>query len=314
MAEIVRSAVVQETVSQIITNLVQNYEEKEDSNANRNLERLEMAHIRLEAALETSEKWQITDASLLRWRRKLKRAAQECDDTLHKCKQRILDDEEIEKRVRNSPFPVRIAHTTKSFVFSIFSPNKDESNISVVRRFEWFADGASEFLRLVELGGTPYCHMPFDTLIRHLLTGKKLQHRIIRANKCPLFLQLVPFITAEYRIEARLIFIQTDGNVSEDDFFLSIMLQLSESTDIVGTAIKCLQPYAPIFKSTVETVRKELVQLATEDFSWVPPVDTHHKEHWDNLHSFGTDWFRPNPLCCKQNDQHKFYHGFMVES
>jgi len=50
MAEIVRSAVVQETVSQIITNLVQNYEKKEDSNANRNLERLEMAHIRLEAA------------------------------------------------------------------------------------------------------------------------------------------------------------------------------------------------------------------------------------------------------------------------
>jgi hypothetical protein len=81
MAEIVRSAVVQETVSQIITNLVQSYEEKEESNANRNLERLEMAHIRLEAALETSEKWQITDASLLRWRRKLKRAAQECDDT-----------------------------------------------------------------------------------------------------------------------------------------------------------------------------------------------------------------------------------------
>ena len=309
MAESVSTAIVQETVSQILSGIVQKYEEKEESNANRNLERLEMAHIRLEAALETSEKWQITDASLLRWRRKLKRAAQECDDTLHKCKQRILEDEETEKRVRNSSFPVRIAHTTKSFVFSIFSPNKDESNSSIVRRFEWFADGASEFLRLVELGGTPYCHMPFDTLIRHLLTGKKLQHRIIRANKCPLFLQLVPFITAEYRIEARLIFIQTDGNVSEDDFFLSIMLQLSESTDIVGTAIKCLQPYAPIFKSTVETVRKELVQLATEDFSWVPHVDTHHKEHWDNLHSFGTDWFRPNPLCCKQNDQHKLYHG-----
>ena len=52
MAEIVGSAVVQETVSQIFSNLVQNYE-KVESNANRNLERLEMAHIRLEAALET---------------------------------------------------------------------------------------------------------------------------------------------------------------------------------------------------------------------------------------------------------------------
>ncbi|RCV29719.1 hypothetical protein SEVIR_6G033214v4 [Setaria viridis] len=309
MAEIVSSAVVNETVSQILSSLVQNYGDKEESNANRNLERLEMANIRLEAALEVSGKWQITDASLLRWRRKLKRAAQECDDTLHKCKQRILEDVETEKRVRNSSFPVRMAHTTKSFVFSVISFNKDESNSSIARRFEWLADGAREFLRLVELGGTPRCHMPFDPLIMHLLACKKLQHRIIRANKCPLFLQLVPYITSDHGIEARLIFIRTDGNVSEDDFFLSLMLQLSESTDIVGTAIKCLQLYGPIFKSTVETITKELMQLPTEHFSWVPVVDTHHKEHWDNLHNFGTDWFRPNPLCCKQNVQHKLYHG-----
>ncbi|CAL4997220.1 unnamed protein product [Urochloa decumbens] len=308
MAEIVSSAVVHETVSQILSNLVHNYEEKEESNANRNLERLEMAHIRLEAAVETSERWQITDASLLRWRSKLKRAAQECDDTLHRCKQRIPEDEEAERRVRESSFPVRIAHTTKSLAFSIFNPSKDESNSSI-RRFEWFADGASEFLRLVELGGTPRCYMSFDPLTRHLLAGKKLQHIIIRANKCPLFLQLVPYTTADHGIEARLIFIRTDGNAPGDDFFLSLMLQLSESTDIVGTAIKCLQLYGPLFKSTVETIRKELMQLSREEFSWVPDVDTRHKEHWDNLHTFGTDWFRPNPLCCKQNDQQKLYHG-----
>jgi len=53
MAEIVSSAVVQETVSQVPSGLVQKYEEIEESNVNRNLERLEMAHIRLEAALET---------------------------------------------------------------------------------------------------------------------------------------------------------------------------------------------------------------------------------------------------------------------
>jgi hypothetical protein len=66
MAEIVSSAVVQETLSKVLSGLVQKYEEKEESNGNRNLERLEMAHIRLEAALETSERWQVTDASLLR--------------------------------------------------------------------------------------------------------------------------------------------------------------------------------------------------------------------------------------------------------
>jgi len=80
MAEMVSSAVIQETVSQILSGLVQKYEEKEESNVNRNLERLQMAHIWLEAALDISDKWQVTDASLLRWHKKLKRAAQECDD------------------------------------------------------------------------------------------------------------------------------------------------------------------------------------------------------------------------------------------
>ena len=80
MAESVSTAIVQETVSQILSGIVQKYEEKEESNANRNFEWLDMAHIKLEAALETSKKWQITDPSLLRWRRKLKRAAQRQSD------------------------------------------------------------------------------------------------------------------------------------------------------------------------------------------------------------------------------------------
>ena len=58
MAELVSTAIVHETVSQVLSGIVQKYEEKDKSNANTNLERLEMAHIRLEAALETSEKWQ----------------------------------------------------------------------------------------------------------------------------------------------------------------------------------------------------------------------------------------------------------------
>ena len=126
MAELVSTAIVHETVSQILSGIVQKYDEKDESNANTNLERLEMAHIRLEAALETSEKWQITDASLLCWRRKLKRAAQECDDTLHKCKQRILEVKQMEREVKNSSLPNRIVHDTKSFVFSILNCNSNE--------------------------------------------------------------------------------------------------------------------------------------------------------------------------------------------
>ena len=133
MAGMVSSAVIQETVSQILSGVVQKYEENVESNAKRNVERLEMAHIRLQAALDISDKWQITDASLLRWRRKLKRAAQECDHTLKNCKQRVLEDEQMEQEVRNLPFSKRIAHATKSFIFSSFIRDNISSSTSVVR-------------------------------------------------------------------------------------------------------------------------------------------------------------------------------------
>jgi hypothetical protein len=77
MVEIVRSAVAEEIVKQIVSGILDKQGRK--PNEKEHLERLEMAHIKLEAALETSNKWQIRDASLLRWRKKLKRAAQECE-------------------------------------------------------------------------------------------------------------------------------------------------------------------------------------------------------------------------------------------
>ncbi|TVU26634.1 hypothetical protein EJB05_29188, partial [Eragrostis curvula] len=129
------SVVAQEAVSRIISCLFQD-EGKVESNANENLERLEMAHIRLGAVLETSERWQVFDPSLLRWRRKLKHAAQECDDMLHKCKRRSLEDEQKKLELRNSSLPNWIATATKSFVSSIFNCDNNELSESIVRRFE----------------------------------------------------------------------------------------------------------------------------------------------------------------------------------
>ncbi|CAL5077990.1 unnamed protein product [Urochloa decumbens] len=304
MMELVSNAIVQETVSQILSGLVQKYEEKEESNEKRNLERLEMAHIRLEAALETSNKWQITDASLLRWHRKLKRAAEECDDTLHKCKQRILEDEQMECEVRNSSLPNRIAHATKSFVFSVLNRNNNELTKSIVQRFEWYADGASKFLRFIELGGTLCCHMPFDSLVKNLFGGKELHHKIVRGNKYPLIqLWLTPSRTSAHGTYVGLTLIQYDGT-PEGNIFFSMVVQLSESTDIFWIAIRCLQFFAPHFKCTFENIRNELTQLPTQDFSWGPSFYSYHKEHWDKLSSFAYEWIRPNPFCCKQHGQH----------
>ncbi|KAG0542403.1 hypothetical protein BDA96_02G100900 [Sorghum bicolor] len=294
MAKMVSSVVIQESFSQIISGLVQKYEQKEETNAIRHIERLEMAHIRLEAALETSEKWQITDASLLHRRKKLKRAAQDCGDTLHKGKQRILEEEKMEQEVMNSSFPKRIAHATKSFVSSVFNHDNKDLSRSVIKRFEWYADGTSEFLRFIELGGTPYSHiMPFGSLIKNLFAGKELHHKIVQGNNPSLQLWLTPFRTAKHGTEAAM------GNI-----YFSMIVQLSESTDIVGIAVKSLQLFTPHVKSTVENITKELTQLPTQDLSWMPFVYSYQKEHWGNLHRFATQWFRPNPLCCKQHDRH----------
>jgi hypothetical protein len=81
MAKFVSSVLVQETVSQALSNLwSESTRRKMDqtvagSQGHELGERLEMAHTRLEAVLETSERWQIADAALLRWRSKLKRVA-----------------------------------------------------------------------------------------------------------------------------------------------------------------------------------------------------------------------------------------------
>jgi len=89
-AEMVSSAVAQEAVNEVLSRIKEGYQE-DKSDAKENIERMEMAHIKMEAALETSNKWNVTSAPLLRWQRKLKRASQEWDNTLRRCRQRLQE-------------------------------------------------------------------------------------------------------------------------------------------------------------------------------------------------------------------------------
>jgi len=135
---------------------------------------------------------------------------------------------------------------TKSFVSSIINCDNKRLRRSTVQRFEWFADGAREFLRFVELGGTPRRQISFYSLVNNLFAGKELHHKFIGANQHPRSeLWLAPFGTAEHGTEASLIFIQTDDSPAVGNIYFSMVLQVSESTDIVGTTIQCLQLFAP---------------------------------------------------------------------
>ncbi|KAG0530441.1 hypothetical protein BDA96_05G186700 [Sorghum bicolor] len=269
-AELVGSVVAQEAVNQILSRIKEGYQDKSD--AKENIERMEMAHIKLEAALETSYKWNVTSVPLLRWRSKLKRASQECDNTMRRCRQRLQEEEEVQQAVRSSSFPKRIAHTAMSFVSSIFSGGDDDllKGSTVARRFERFAEGASEFLR-----------------------GQHLS------------LLLQPFTTPKPGMEGNLIFLLEDVNAPENNFFLSLQLRLSESIDIVGVVVRCLNLFTPHLSSTTETVKTKLTQVPTQDLSWVShaysALGCYAEEH-NNFHTVCSKWFRPNPLCCQQQD------------
>jgi hypothetical protein len=223
-----------------------------------------------------------------------------------------VEDEAREQELRSSSFPRRLAHATKSLLAALFS--RDSSSAAAVRRFEWLADGAGEFLRFVELGGTPRRYVHVDPLIGHLLAGQELRYRFVRRSQYHLFC-VRPIRLEDRGVEAKLLFVYEDDEAPEKNLCLGSILRLSESTDLVGTIIKCLELLVtPNFKPTAESARNELVQLPTQDFSWVPYVESSHKEHWNSIHSSLTQWFRPNPQCCNKHAEQQNYPSYYSSS
>jgi hypothetical protein len=107
MAKIVGSVVVGEVVNRTTSFIISKH--KERLTTWEGIERLEMAHIKMEAAFDVSGRWQTTDVSLLRWRRKLRRTADDCDAALHRWKLRALEDEAARERLARAPFRRRVA-------------------------------------------------------------------------------------------------------------------------------------------------------------------------------------------------------------
>jgi hypothetical protein len=110
----------------------------------------------------------------------------------------------------------------------------------------------------------------------------------------------------EHGTQAQLIFIQTDSE-SVGNINFSIVLQISESTDIVGTAIQCLQFFAPHFKCAVENIIKELAQLPTQCLSWMPSVYSNKKDAVF-VQNHVSQWVRPELVCCKKHNRHELRH------
>ncbi|BAS99860.1 Os07g0121800, partial [Oryza sativa Japonica Group] len=296
MSEVIASAVVGEAVSRISTFLIDNHNRK--SSEEDGLERLEMAHIKMEAALEVSSRWPLAmDSSLMRWRKKLKRASDECSHVMDRCKRRAMEDDETEKISRCS-FPKRIALATRSFLSS-FAADKNVDSLnstSTIQRFERFADGAGEFLKFMEFGRIGSInYMLVDPLTGHLLAGKALQYESSHGNQY--YLISKPMSFAERGQEAGVLLRYNNHERPEENFVLGILLRLTASTNVTGIVARCLDSLLPSFKPVAEAAKQELTQVHHRAFYCFPFVDSTDPEYW-SIHHSETHRARPNPACC----------------
>jgi len=296
MARMVASAFVQETVSRVTSYLFSKLDDKVEASRGHYAERLEMAHTELELALERSARMPITDVSLLRRRKLLERAFEDCEYLLHRCsKQQATDISEMEQPATNS-FTKRIAQVTQSSISSYFAGFcKDSTGCSDVRRFEWLAECANRFLKDVESGCSPQRCMFSNPLVRKLLQGKNLQYNKVQESILRR-VHIWPMRVEGRGVEAALEFLYEDCKMPTRSFALALMLRLSESTDIVGTAIRCLQSFTSSIKHTAEAVMGELTRLPLQDIS-----DSGTFAPCFSMQDLckDTQFWRRDALCCK---------------
>ncbi|CAN6251950.1 unnamed protein product [Urochloa humidicola] len=104
-------------------------------------------------------------------------------------------------------------------------------------------------------------------------------------------------VKEERGVEASVEYSYTDHKRPENSFLLELVLRLSESTDIVGVAMNCLQSLASQFNLVADTAMGELTLLAN-----LQDVSQSHEPPWVGIqewHSQIIRMCRPDPFCCK---------------
>ncbi|KAK3153757.1 hypothetical protein QOZ80_2BG0180720 [Eleusine coracana subsp. coracana] len=256
MAEMLGSAVVGETVSRMSSFLAGKHEEK--AAGRDNLDRLELAHIKMKAALETSARCRrrriIDDdecPSLVLWQAKLKRAAEECGEALETYKRRATTEDEV------SSLPRRIAHTAKSIFSSTLglggTGGTDQQHPRVVEilRYERYADSAGELVRFMEFGSAPrrqqeqYMLPEPDPLVQRLLEDKFVWYRTVQGSQYRSF-RLWPMAFTERGLEILSTFVYQDRAAPANNFTVGLHLTLRErGTDVVWITARCMRSFRP---------------------------------------------------------------------
>jgi hypothetical protein len=304
MGEMVASAVAQEGVSRVSSYITTKIDDK--ASRAHNLARLEMALSRLEFALERVRRMPITYISLIRSWNMFRRAYKDGVHLLNKHTLQALEGHEgagqVVVRGSFSSYLQRIARAARLFSISSLAGlmNKECLSSSDVQIFESYADGAEKFVTDVE----SVCPLRRDTFfpypfVRHLLEGKTLRHERIVQGRQRLMFQISPSISEGRGVEACLVCECFDPERLDKNFSVSLMLRLSESTDIVGTAIDCVRSSGSLQNLVAQdAIIRELALLSNLQYNISSSNDPSIVAWYASIIS---SFLRPDPLCCQAN-------------
>ncbi|CAL5079705.1 unnamed protein product [Urochloa decumbens] len=303
-AEMVVGAIVSDGVSRGIHYLLG--KRKERAPEGHNMERLEMAVTTLGLALERSAILPITDIWLLHRRKMLKRAYDEAMDLLHRHKRQPLQQDHDQETGVTLSFPQRwIARARKSTILlyrlGVFVEVESRLSCSDVARFERFVDSAEKFVKDVEYGISLWQHHTFRYPLERqlLLQGKTLRYTWVKGRKSR-FICICPIFTEGRGVEVSLSYIYEHRKMPATFFDLDLQLRMSACSNIIGTAISCLEYLASQFKIATKLGLGEIHLLSSLQDSlshsntpsrWRQQAIAHNTEIF----------FRPDPICCTNN-------------
>ncbi|KAK3126266.1 hypothetical protein QOZ80_7AG0554080 [Eleusine coracana subsp. coracana] len=307
MAEMVVSSVVQEGMNRMSSYISGKLEEKELRE--NSIARLEMALSQLEFALERTAEWPITYVyiSLIRRRMVLKQVYKEGTDLLKKLQLQVVEGgEQIGQWVTGSSFLQWISHAINLPILSFIGLRKENIiSSTIVQKFEWYADCADKFVTDVE-SVCPLRHDIFRyPLERQLLEGKSLMYNIKKGSQ-RYGITMWPVCSEERGIEVMLQYNYVDLNkMQANEVDLNLTLRLSQGTDMVGTAIRCLQFVtesfklsASPFKFVMECMIGEMNLLSNTSLQDIPRAFPFlSKECFVKKNILD----RPDPICCTSN-------------
>ncbi|WVZ98185.1 hypothetical protein U9M48_043654 [Paspalum notatum var. saurae] len=187
----------------------------------------------------------------------MKRVAEEGDDLLHTHKKQTLECNSTTSGTTSiSQYLIQAA---KRFV-PFRGKEEDELSDNTLRRFERLADGADSFFRLVESGGHPIRSVHLPSLTRSLLAGDSVEFSI-RTGTGHDRVVLWPWLDQSVESGLACLSVKHEDQILwQKSFHMVILFRLSEASNILTTAMSCLEILPNQFDAASAAIRRLLTE------------------------------------------------------